>query len=190
VREEWQERFDSIPPVGWRLRVAFPERWIRIYSLPEGRRYPESDSDREMLLERQYAVAEYVLGSSPSCLFLTCRYHHPTEESALWNSGRIGSVQLAELWRTSEGVHPDHLDAEPAEITVLGATATWSESEVREALLAVANDEENLVILSHKTGCVFAPYDGGVDVILTKSETVQGFRSHFEHWLSPLESGL
>ena len=190
MRGEWQERFGSLLPLGYRLRVEFPERWIRIYSLPEGKRYPECESERETLLERQYAVANHVLGSSPSCSFFSCRYHLSPGEREPANVGSIESIHFSELWRTTERLDPSDPDEEPTEIAVFGAKATWSNGTLRGALLAVANDEENLVALSHDTGNVFAPYDGGVDVILTGSEEVRHFRAQFEQWLSPLESGL
>ena len=43
--ETWAEWFPDAPPVGFLLREAVPDRWLRIHSLTGSRRYPASAWD-------------------------------------------------------------------------------------------------------------------------------------------------
>ena len=45
-------KFVDTYPVSFLMREAHPECWFRIHSLPEGKRYPESDAEWETLLAR------------------------------------------------------------------------------------------------------------------------------------------
>lgn len=43
--EIWTTYFSELAPVGHVLRKALPDRWLRVHSLPQSKRYPESDVD-------------------------------------------------------------------------------------------------------------------------------------------------
>lgn len=60
--EVWEKMFPLSPPVSHILRVAYPERWFRIHSLPESKRYPEDDAEWTILLARQNCLVEDLLG--------------------------------------------------------------------------------------------------------------------------------
>ncbi|MCA9708875.1 MAG: hypothetical protein KDK70_23725, partial [Myxococcales bacterium] len=70
----WSERFGQTSPLGYRLRAAFPERWLRIHSLPQSKRYPDSAAELDVLLHRHRTVAAAVLSPDTPCKLLTPRY--------------------------------------------------------------------------------------------------------------------
>lgn len=59
---EWLQVSDKIPPVGHMLRNNFSNQWFRIHSLPESKRYPDSEEETTLLLDRHVKVANEVLG--------------------------------------------------------------------------------------------------------------------------------
>jgi hypothetical protein len=190
VRTEWQKVFRSVPPVGWKLRDAFPDRWARIHSLPDSKRYAESDEERQVLLERQLLVAQFVLNPKAHCYFFTHRYVVEADESTRDAAPAIGGAPLTEQWREPAETDKAMDDGAREELRILGAKGMWPPERIEVTLLAVGNDEDRLVVLSRDTGQVFAPYDGGVDVILSGPAAVQRFRDRFAAWLSMREDGL
>lgn len=69
--EWWQRRYSDSQPIGWALRHSFPERWFRMHSLPDGQRYPDSDSDWATLIDRHRSVANEVISPKSSCYLIT-----------------------------------------------------------------------------------------------------------------------
>ena len=63
----WAEHYPSIPPLGYRLREALPERWLRVHDLPDGKRYATDDAEAAEILRRMNAVATSVLGEDAPC---------------------------------------------------------------------------------------------------------------------------
>ncbi|MDB4915783.1 MAG: hypothetical protein JWM95_3427, partial [Gemmatimonadetes bacterium] len=70
VLARWPEWYPDAPPVGFLLREAYPDRWLRIHSLPEAKRYPTSGFDYAELLRRHNSVAADVLGLDTPCAIL------------------------------------------------------------------------------------------------------------------------
>jgi hypothetical protein len=58
------------------------------------------------------------------------------------------------------------------------------------ALRAVADDRVRALWVSEVTGEVFAPYDGGADLIVMSGERAELLRGTFASWLSPRTDGL
>src|SRR5476649_2712206 len=66
---EWAQWYPYTPPLGFLLREAHPELWLRIHSLPESKRLPSSGFDYAEIQRRHRAVAHDMLGGDP-CLIL------------------------------------------------------------------------------------------------------------------------
>ncbi|MEM7570586.1 MAG: hypothetical protein AAF337_12405, partial [Pseudomonadota bacterium] len=60
----WKTHFPDTAPVGWDLRARLEGRWVRFHSLPGGKRYPENDKERSIVLERANLLARAVLGDA------------------------------------------------------------------------------------------------------------------------------
>ena len=75
-------------------------------------------------------------------------------------------------------------------VAVLAVHTRWSESRWARVLRAIADDQERAMWVHARTGEVFAPYDGGVDVIFSSGERRDLYRQRFSAWLSPRPDGL
>ena len=48
---------------------AHRDRWLRVHSLPEGKRYPETEGERRLMLSRHNAAADAIVGTE-CCVLL------------------------------------------------------------------------------------------------------------------------
>ena len=58
----WREMFPETQLTPHELRTTYPERWFRIHSLPEAKRYPEDEAEWESLLARQNETITEMIG--------------------------------------------------------------------------------------------------------------------------------
>ncbi|WP_420877217.1 DUF3885 domain-containing protein [Streptomyces mutomycini] len=51
----WEQRSPALPE-GLQMRHVHPDRWVRFHSLPGAKRYPESDGEYAIMLDRHHTV--------------------------------------------------------------------------------------------------------------------------------------
>ncbi|MEP4150927.1 MAG: hypothetical protein ABJL73_06445, partial [Lentilitoribacter sp.] len=62
--------FSSLSPLSWEIREENPENWVRLYSLPGGKRYPTNRFDRDEIFRRYNDISKFVFGRSPSKVYV------------------------------------------------------------------------------------------------------------------------
>jgi hypothetical protein len=181
----WADRFGQTPPLGYRLRQAFPERWLRIHSLPESKRYPQNAAELEIMLERHATVATEVLGRGAECLVVTATYH---ERVALGTTARWPDrgERSFECFATMA----EQGDQLPSDVSFWVAPSRWDPDAERDVLVGIADDRVRVLWLGIESGQVYAPYDGGADLILAEPGHRRVLSLAYRDWLSKLASGL
>jgi hypothetical protein len=180
----WRTWYPGTVPLGYRMREAHPARWLRIHSLPDGKRYTTSDAEEIMLLDRQNRAAEIVLGESATVALLgydlagryTLPLDHPLREFLIADAPPV--MRLAPL------------DDDAEATSIFGALRVWRSGDLDDLLLGVADDAFRLVVLNWETGTSFAPYDGGADLFFSSTEDREGARAVLAAWLSSHPAGL
>ena len=170
---QWNTWFGSTPPLGRRLRKRFSSRWLRVLSLPDGKKYAEDEEERDVLLMRSNALGSELLGVEGQCWLVAARF---------------------EL--DAPGVIPEYPDvvlrpaltAEPDEeletrTVFYAAPVTWRSGAFDDLLMAVAEDRRRVLWVNATTGEVLAPYEGGVDVITQDATRREVLRARFGRWL-------
>ena len=179
MREEldalWAERWPTTPPVGHLLCDLHRDRWVRFHSLPESKRYPDSQEEYVTILSSHHALLAE-LGLAGRC-FVLAMPPAPRESAVL---------PRAELWRTVPPIHGEEL-----EIAVY-ATESQPPSEELDALIRAVVDEElvGMIIVPPARCWLYHPYDGGADVVAESPEARDVLRERFRAWLSVHPSGL
>lgn len=178
----WDSRWADTRPVGHDLRCIYPDRWVRFHSLPESKRYPESEAEYAVLLARHHAVLTD-LGLAGRCFGLAMRFTDdlmpPLDPSEV-------AMPNAFLWRVVELPDEEELDA-----AVYGAEFAYPSPAIDRLLRAVADDQEAGVILLPASGdWLYHPYDGGADVIAASAEHRDELAIRFADWLAPPPRGL
>ena len=185
----WTATFDALPPLGWALRKALPDRWLRIHSLPGGQRYPSGPGDLRTLLARHNAVATAVLGSG-SATVVFAAFHTLSAHRRPPACLRALSLRAAESVPAVPVETFDEAD-EPGSISFMAAPAVWSAGAFDSIIEAIAQDTvADVVFFSARTCQVYAPYDGGADLLLINRAARDEVAHTFHAWLSDRADGL
>ena len=188
----WKQRFGEVPPLGHELREAFTHRWFRIHSLPGSKRYAEAAEEYETMLMRHAAVADAVLGPGAVC-WLSLFVSDFPDEPALIAPQRADAAKLglAEAYTgLDHGAYRPGEDG-PVPFRVFAGQSIWDSASFTPWLRAVADDDiDGLIWTNAMTGAVYAPYDGGADLILPSAEDRVKFAKQFQFWRSDRDNGL
>src|SRR5215208_4167866 len=92
-RTWWGEHFPGSAPVGFMLRQIYDERWLRIHSLPESKRYADTVGEYAELLRRHNQVATDALGDGSRC-YLIEGFRVASEEGRRGWVMTVGGMEL------------------------------------------------------------------------------------------------
>lgn len=129
----WEAHHPGIAPVGFVLREACAERWLRVHSLPGSKRYPDADEDWATLLDRQRAIASEVLAEGAEVWLVAA-------EHELDRRGRVPEIAEIALEKALE-LRVDHdaiADSSPWAFHV--ASVRWDPARFEPLLRAIADD--------------------------------------------------
>jgi hypothetical protein len=189
----WANNYPNIPPINHLFKRLLKDRWLRIHSLPESKRYAETDEEWAILLERQNTVfADLMPINEEICIvsgifsnedtffekdiFDTLPYHKTLNFKEL---DALDMFKLSGDWY-DEGMT----------FTPCFAEEIYAPNKFDSILKSIANDEWRLFFLDPKSSNIIAPYDGGVDIIFGDEGPLSIFKKKYENWLSKNEYGL
>jgi hypothetical protein len=179
----WKQSYGLVPPLNWKLKGVLLDRWLRIHTLPHSKRYASTESEAAEIAERQVTAAKALFEEDAPVWLVTWLYQSmPGVRELAQASERVG-VPLEEAWILAG-------ETEDETIAVLVGRLRWSASTSASLRRAIANDEERAMWVHERTAEVFAPYDGGVDLIFSSAERCDQHRQRFSAWLSTRSDGL
>jgi hypothetical protein len=182
----WQSHYSSAVPVAHILKQQIQDRWFRIHSLPESKRYPETPEEYSILLARQNKIATEVLGSQTQCLLLVGRFTGHPEPNI--HSQRLPQIEGADF-KLFTSVQES--DMEPDTISVYYAPIIWSPGRFDSIIKAVADERDvHILFAALETGEAYHPYDGGADLFLASSERRDKLKEKYAQWLSKHPQGF
>lgn len=137
--------FSTLP--GYLLRTRYEQQWIRIHSLPDSKRYPDTDEERTILLNRHREVSSDVIGG-------------PCKIIASWFWDHTAGPLTAKI---SVEYSDDYYESTKRN----SCGSEWPLLGFDDLILKIANDEiRSFSIYACNTGNIYAPYDGGADLII------------------------
>ncbi len=172
----------TVQPFTTRMsRAALPERWLRIHSLPHAKRYPGSDDERRFLLQRHNAAALHVLGAGSQCLLFVMRYGDDTRWAASEDFPLAGAAP----------VHALSLMHDDMQLQFFTRSVKWSATRFDAVILAAADDKSgHLLFANMSRRSIYAPYDGGADLIYPSTASREQASSTLVAMLSKCDDGL
>ncbi|UWP80436.1 DUF3885 domain-containing protein [Dactylosporangium fulvum] len=187
--ETWNSRWPECRPIAHELKIAYTNRWIRFHSLPQSKRYPDTEPEYAVVLHRHNTVLDE-LDVRGSLLVITADW---TDVAGVSFDPRQTRARLA-----ADGVHwqtiledPDDDPEYPAYTQLYISTRPWKTGIADDILRAVADDELGGVILAPSDlRWLYHPYDGGADVILPTPAERDTLKERHQTWLSTHPSGL
>jgi hypothetical protein len=169
----WKLHYPESLPINYVFKQRFSDRWARIHSLPDSKRYPETKAERAILLQRQNTVIDHLLQQDETIQIVI-------------NAANADNYMFTAFNAQSIGVFKD-VDNE-AEFTSFVIDETWQSHRFNPMLIMIAEEQLRAFIIG--THCIIAPYDGGMDIILKDADTCQAFKQQFTDWLSKRPDGL
>ncbi|PRC93498.1 DUF3885 domain-containing protein [Solimicrobium silvestre] len=178
---EWSKNFPNAAPAGFLCRDAYADRWLRIHSLPESKRYAESESERLELLRRHNTVASDILGEDSDCILFL---------------GQFGSDKIwqDDLDTPLNGILPVYAmtyEYDDDEWQFFSVPVRWQRARFDDLILAKANDLTGPVMFANtKLGTAYSPYDGGADLFYSMQSNLERAKLNYSAWLSGRDNSL
>lgn len=186
--EIWRAHYGDLPPVAHLIRQPLAERWLRIHSLPESKRYAETDCEHTELLHRHNCVgAEILRHSGDAILFV----HAWTDSRAFATAFEEFSwARRCGLLNATVKIVPSVVDSDEA-VAYAGCIISRGSAEWEAVIRDVAEDHLSSVVFCNPTsGELYAPYDGGADIFASTPARASHLKSRWRSWLSPHPAGL
>lgn len=184
----WNKYYQGIAPIGHQLRDAFKDRWFRVHSLPNSKRYAENKEEYELILQRQNNLITNIIGENSEIIMLIVRHNSSIEFEnyasiiELYSLKKVNSTTLFDnIFQVKNGAHSKDVFIQKTQ---------WQSGKMNDILKRIADDEIRMLFVSISKNRIIAPYDGGVDVFLENSEIRDRFKITYSAWLSCQEDGL
>lgn len=190
LNELWNKSLDGCAPLAHTFRDKFSDRWVRLHSLPESKRYPDLETEYQEVLYRHNKILNELSNKEEMLILIATEYSEKKEHDKL-------EKELDELmtdniyWNSCLMEEPEDDDDDVSFCHQYIQEVRWEPSVFDDVLRLVANDEvANIMIFSSSTGWLYHPYDGGADVILKDSDARNSIKDRYAKWLSVRPDGL
>lgn len=190
--ELWNLNYPEAVQISYLFKHCYSDRWFRIHSLPESKRYPENEDEWEIILSRQNEIITDLLGLETNVLLVTGDYD--------WTDGKAVHTTQGEdvfkryIFKKLDNIYLHTINAQEFEEVDLYrpvfAEIIWSPKVHDQLLREIAADNVRAFFVSFDKNVIVAPYDGGVDFIMKDVLTKDFYKNKYQHWLSWREDGL
>jgi hypothetical protein len=169
----WNALYPETPPINYLFKRFLPKRWARIHSLPEAKRYPQTNDEWRELERRQNAVIDHLIPQM-------------TNVRIVINAIEIDNYLFKAFDMENIGVFFDE-EGEAVFQSFMFETI-WESHTLNPLLHMIDGNQMRAFIMA--PDCLIAPCDGGMDIILKDPHTCWDFKRRFKAWLSKREDGL
>lgn len=191
-KEFWRSVYPETATIGYLFRFDYQDRWFRIHSLPESKRYADTKDEWRILLSRQNTIITDLLGENSKVLLVTGDYHSDEHEEMypIENATSISNMSFTPLEHIDlHKLSPDEYDQGQA-YRPMFSEQLWQKNKFDNLLQEIADDKLRAFFISIQNNCIVSPYDGGIDFILKDTTTRDFFKGKYKDWLSKREDGL
>lgn len=103
----WTEKWPGHPAAA-DLKHRFRDRWVRFHSLPESKRYPETDAEYEVLLSRHHTVLGELAGQRDAAdeAFIVSMSASSSQRPTRRGSAVASAAPHAKHWLRSRSTSP------------------------------------------------------------------------------------
>lgn len=186
----WATSYPNGIPISYRFKDDYPDRRFRIHSLPQSKRYADTESDWITLLTRQNQIITDLLGADADILivageFIGERVPINTDLDQFLNSYIFKHLENIDLSQ----FHPSEYE-KGIFYRLFFAEAIWKQNEHNKLLREIAVGSLRIFFISIDKNIIIAPYDGGIDFILKDTPTRDFYKLKYKDWLSERKDGL
>jgi hypothetical protein len=182
----WAENYSETPPINYLFKHKLAARWLRIHSLPEAKRYANTAEEWTILLDRQNTVLADLMPENGEIYLVTSLYcqddkvfdRSHLEEIEKMTQLKFQNLAALDLFKISKDWFDEGMFLWP-----YIAIDNYVPHKFEAILRAIADDEMRVFFLNAKDNCIFAPYDGGVDLVFKDVATREFFEKKYENWV-------
>jgi hypothetical protein len=194
----WERRWPATPLAADELKSTHAARWFRVHSLPQSKRYADSDAERAEILARHHTVLK-ALGADATDAVLCVVARWGSAESVVHEDPDLERAHAGGwLWRSMPPDDADDIDDDvgepPPELNKRWCHLFVSEGPLSkwDGVLSLVADwrASGVMILTRDLSWIYHPYDGGADVIAPTTAERDQLRAQFASWLSHRSDGL
>ncbi len=182
LSEAWRSRWGGAP-IAYEFRDRYAERWVRFHSLPQSKRYAETEEEYGIILDRHHTVLAE-LGAGDGLFVIVGCFEDADGQAAPDPRTPPGAVP----WLRIE---PDYRSHFAIPLHLYAAASAQDRAVLDPFLRAVADDELGHVIIAPRDlRWLYHPYDGGADVIAPTTHERDAVKMRHRDWLSAHPAGL
>ncbi len=171
--EFWEKNYPETPPINYFFQQKLHDRWLRIHSLHQSKRYANTKEEWDELFLRQHTVINDLIP-------------HNTEIQVVINFIEIDSFLFKLYDFENIGVF---VDSENETVFQSFCFKTnWQTNCLDQLLKEVANDNVRAFIIG--PNCLISPYDGGMNIIYQNTEIRDFHKNKYKAWLSKRADGF
>lgn len=176
--DAWNTFHRNHLPISYPLRDLDPACWVRFHSLPKSKRYATAEKERFEVLRRANALTKRVLGEGGNAWLV--------QAFPLSSKNRDGAIDREFELQLAQQFTFDEVDWQ-----IYAGECHWRSGQFDKLLTRIADDEVDCVFwMSSANGAMFAPYDGGTDLILPSPTDVAALKAEYSEWRSARADGL
>jgi hypothetical protein len=183
--EFWKLRYPKTAPIPYLFKNNYAEEWFRIHSLPEAKRYPDTEQEWNILLTRHNTTITDILGNNVKVLLVTGDYSyndaadvHITDQEPIFLNFSFHRLPDIDLHEIDCNVYDKRQVFRPAFTETI-----WKPHDHDNIIREIAEDRLRAFFVSSDKEALAAPYDGGIDFILRDSRTRDLYKEKYVSWL-------
>jgi hypothetical protein len=181
----WQSNFPKCPPINYLFKIFYNDRWLRIHSLPDSKRYAETAEEWQVLLQTQNSILDDLFSSNDEVILFTGVYSNTTitfAENNFSDNHALKTFNFTALDKIDlYAISKDYCEKDTF-FTPYFETIFYHSSTYNELLKSIANDEIRAFFLNPMTKTIVAPYDGGIDIIFSDEATRNLNKTRYKHF--------
>ena len=185
----WKSKYPEAYPIGYELKWIYADRWFRIHSLPNSKRYAETEQEYQIILNRQNKLITDLIGEGTELVLLfllsdenDLTYNNYTKITDYKKFHKVDTLNLHQI--RSETFNEDIL------CDIFIKIIKWKSDKHNALLRLIADDEIKMMFICPEKNRIINPYDGGMDVIMETPQLRDIMKERYHKWLSKHPEGL
>ena len=188
LTKRWEKNFSNLLPIAYELKNEFNDRWFRIHTLPESKRYPENEGEYHEIFRRHNLILSDLFGTNQQFVLITMGFGF--NDKTIAADEKLKDLGFQNNFWISIDVS-DETDKVPYFWNLFYDELKWKESLLNNLFRLVINDEiREVMLFSTEQNFVYHPYDGGADIIFQNSVLRDKYKEKYKDWLSKHPKGL
>ncbi|MEU9785489.1 hypothetical protein AB0H92_31775 [Streptomyces phaeochromogenes] len=165
------------------------DRWVRFHSLPDSKRYPESEDEYTIVLNRYNTILNELFAGTDVFVVTMDWSNTPTGPAGYPTPRQTLHPDSIRWWTESEQDDPD--PEFHTHTRLYADRRQWNRGCLDGLLRAVADEAlVEVFVADTELRRIHHPYDGGADVILATPAERDHVRDRHPDWLSSHPAGL